>query len=103
MESLLMVSSRPFRQDSRMYYREAALNRRTVFFVLLVLMASSPMIQAAQSTSPTQNDGLEATINEFANADGLNDPEAQLTINLMCGKGVGSGFRRGAILSRWNV
>ena len=58
-------------------------------YALSMLTLVAAAAHGGQSTSPTQEGALDATINEFANASDLkNDPEAQKTINLMCGKGV---------------
>ena len=56
--------------------------------LLSVLVLVTSAAQADQSTSPTQNGLFDSTIDEFTKAADLSDPETQLTIRLMCGKGV---------------
>jgi len=56
--------------------------------ILFALALLSTVAQAVQTASPTQNDNVDATINELVYSADPNEPEAQLTITLMCGKDV---------------
>jgi len=66
----------------------AVMSTSPVWLLLSALALLGAAAHAAQTAGPVQNDSVDATINELVYSADPNEPEAQLTITLMCGKDV---------------